>query len=161
MRCAADLDRAFTAASTAIDGVVHFAGRKAVRESVEQPLLYWDVNLGGSRMLAEAMRRHCCNLVVFSSTATVYGEPEVFPLTETMPLAPVHPYAQTKLAAEQLFSALVRSKGWRVASLRYFNPVGAHPSGRIVKIPRHSQQPVPVHHPGGCRPFRAFAGVRQ
>ena len=135
VRCADDLDRAFTAASTAIDGVVHFAGRKAVRESVEQPLLYWDVNLGGSRMLAEAMRRHGCSLVVFSSTATVYGEPEVFPLTETMPLAPVHPYAQTKLAAEQLFAALVRSEGWRVASLRYFNPVGAHPSGRIGEDP--------------------------
>ena len=135
VRCAEDLDRAFCAASASIAGVVHFAGRKAVRESVEQPLLYWDVNLGGTRSLAEAMGRHGCGLVVFSSTATVYGEPEVFPLLEEMPTPPVHPYAQTKLAAEQMLAALVRSQDWRVASLRYFNPVGAHPSGRIGEDP--------------------------
>ena len=135
VRSAADLDRAFAAPAKPIAGVVHFAGLKAVRESVEQPLLYWDVNLGGTRALAEAMGRHHCDLVVFSSTATVYGEPEEFPLTEVMPTPPVHPYAQTKLAAEQMLASLVRSEGWRVASLRYFNPVGAHPSGRIGEDP--------------------------
>jgi UDP-glucose 4-epimerase len=135
VRCAEDLDRAFAAAAAPITGVVHFAGRKAVRESVEQPLLYWDVNLGGTRSLADAMGRHGCDLVVFSSTATVYGEPEVFPLVETMPTPPVHPYAQTKLAAEQLLAAMVRSRGWRVTALRYFNPVGAHPTGRIGEDP--------------------------
>ena len=102
---------------------------------MENPLLYWDVNLGGTRALAEAMGRHGCDLVVFSSTATVYGEPDAFPLTESMPTPPVHPYAQTKLAAEQMLAALVQSQGWRVASLRYFNPVGAHPSGRIGEDP--------------------------
>ena len=135
VRSAADLDRAFTAPAAPIRGVVHFAGRKAVRESVENPLLYWEVNLGGTRALAEAMGRHGCDLVVFSSTATVYGEPDAFPLTESMPTPPVHPYAQTKLAAEQMLAALVQSQGWRVASLRYFNPVGAHPSGRIGEDP--------------------------
>ena len=135
VRCAEDLDRAFCAASTSIEGVVHFAGRKAVRESVEQPLLYWDVNLGGTRCLAEAMGRHSCDLVVFSSTATVYGEPQTFPLREDMPMAPIHPYAQTKVAVEQILGALCRAGSWQVACLRYFNPVGAHPSGQIGEDP--------------------------
>ena len=118
-----------------IDGVIHFAGLKAVGESVANPLRYWDVNLNGSRVLASAMEQHQCRTLVFSSTSTVYGEPEVFPLHEEMPTAPVHPYAQTKLAVEQLLGALCRAGDWRVACLRYFNPVGAHPSGRIGEDP--------------------------
>ena len=118
-----------------IDGVIHFAGLKAVGESVANPLHYWDVNLNGSRVLATAMEQHQCRTLVFSSTSTVYGEPEVFPLHEQMPTAPVHPYAQTKLAVEQMLGALCRSGDWRVACLRYFNPVGAHPSGRIGEDP--------------------------
>ena len=118
-----------------IDEVVHFAAHKAVGESVADPLRYWDVNLNGSRVLAAAMERHGCRTLVFSSTATVYGEPDTFPLREEMPTAPVQPYAQTKLAVEQMLAALARSGGWRIASLRYFNPVSAHPSGRIGEDP--------------------------
>ena len=128
------LDQAFRSKDT-IDGVIHFAGLKAVGESVSDPLRYWDVNVSGSRALATAMERHGCRAIVFSSTSTVYGEPEIFPLREDMPTAPVHPYAQTKLAVEQMLQALCRSGPWRVACLRYFNPVGAHPSGRIGEDP--------------------------
>ena len=134
VRDAATLDRAFTDSGT-IDGVIHFAGLKAVGESVEDPLRYWDVNVNGSRVLAAAMDRHNCRTLVFSSTSTVYGEPDEFPLHEGMATAPVHPYAQTKLAVEQMLQALCRKGGWRVACLRYFNPVGAHPSGRIGEDP--------------------------
>ena len=128
------LDQAFRSKDTT-DGVIHFAGLKAVGESVSDPLRYWDVNVSGSRALATAMERHGCRAIVFSSTSTVYGEPEIFPLREDMPTAPVHPYAQTKLAVEQMLQALCRSGPWRVACLRYFNPVGAHPSGRIGEDP--------------------------
>ena len=128
------LDRAFRCDGP-VDGVIHFAGLKAVGESVADPLRYWAVNLNGSRVLAAAMDRHDCRTLVFSSTSTVYGEPEHFPLHESMPTAPVHPYAQTKLAVEQMLGALCRSGDWRVACLRYFNPVGAHPSGRIGEDP--------------------------
>ena len=128
------LDRAFRCDGP-VDGVIHFAGLKAVGESVADPLRYWAVNLNGSRVLAAAMDRHDCRTLVFSSTSTVYGEPEHFPLDESMPPAPVHPYAQTKLAVEQMLGALCRSGNWRVACLRYFNPVGAHPSGRIGEDP--------------------------
>ena len=128
------LDRAFRSGGP-VDGVIHFAGLKAVGESVADPLRYWDVNLNGSRVLAAAMERHGCRTLVFSSTSTVYGEPEQFPLHEGMATAPVHPYAQTKLAVEQMLGALCRSGSWRVACLRYFNPVGAHPSGRIGEDP--------------------------
>ena len=128
------VDQAFSAAG-AVDGVIHFAGLKAVGESVANPLLYWDVNVNGSRVLAAAMDRHGCRTLVFSSTSTAYGEPETFPLRENMPTAPVHPYAQTKVAVEQMLAALCRSGSWQVACLRYFNPVGAHPSGRIGEDP--------------------------
>ena len=128
------VDQAFSA-NGAVDGVIHFAGLKAVGESVANPLLYWDVNVNGSRVLAAAMDHHGCRTLVFSSTSTAYGEPETFPLRETMPTAPVHPYAQTKVAVEQMLAALCRSGSWQVACLRYFNPVGAHPSGRIGEDP--------------------------
>ena len=128
------VDRSFQSRGL-IDGVIHFAGLKAVGESVANPLLYWDVNLNGSRVLAAAMEQHRCRTLVFSSTATVYGEPDQFPLREDTPTAPIHPYAQTKVAVEQMLQALCRQSDWRVASLRYFNPVGAHPSGRIGEDP--------------------------
>ncbi|EAQ70120.1 UDP-glucose 4-epimerase [Synechococcus sp. RS9909] len=138
LRDAALLERMFSGAAAAgspIEAVIHFAGLKAVGESVAQPLRYWDVNVGGSRALLSAMDAHGCRVLVFSSTSTVYGEPEVFPLTETTPTNPIHPYAQTKLAVEQMLHALSVSGPWRVAALRYFNPVGAHPSGRIGEDP--------------------------
>ena len=128
------VDQALNSAGT-IDGVIHFAGLKAVGESVTNPLLYWDVNVNGSRVLVEAMERNGCRTLVFSSTSTAYGEPKTFPLREDMPTAPVHPYAQTKVAVEQMLAALCRSGSWQVACLRYFNPVGAHPSGRIGEDP--------------------------
>jgi len=134
VRDADQLDHAFRVGEP-MDGVIHFAGLKAVGESVADPLRYWDVNVNGSRVLAAAMQRHGCKTLVFSSTSTVYGEPETFPLRETMPPAPVHPYAQTKLAVEQMLQALCRTGDWNVACLRYFNPVGAHPSGRIGEDP--------------------------
>ena len=93
------------------------------------------MNLNGSSVLTAAMERHDCRTMVFSSTSTVYGEPEAFPLREDTPTAPIHPYAQTKLAVEQMLQALVRTGAWRIAALRYFNPVGAHPSGRIGEDP--------------------------
>ena len=131
-----DLDRAF-AAGAPVAGVIHFAGLKAVGESVQLPLRYWDVNVNGSRLLIEAMKRHRCRTLVFSSTATVYGEPEKFPITEECPTNPLHPYAQTKLAVEWMLAALETSEpGWCISRLRYFNPVGAHPSGRIGEDPQ-------------------------
>ena len=134
IRSRTDLDRAFAAGP--IEGVVHFAGLKAVAESVADPLRYWDVNLGGSRSLLAAMQAHDCRTIVFSSTSTVYGQPEHFPLLESAPTAPLHPYAQTKLAVEQLLNALgAVDNRWCIACLRYFNPVGAHPSGRIGEDP--------------------------
>lgn len=138
VRDAALLERLFSEAKTAnnpIDAVIHFAGLKAVGESVADPLRYWDVNVCGSQELLSAMDAHGCRTLVFSSTSTVYGEPDTFPLTETTPTAPIHPYAQTKLAVEHLLNALAASSDWRVSALRYFNPVGAHPSGRIGEDP--------------------------
>ena len=123
------------AAGTPIDAVIHFAGLKAVGESVADPLRYWDVNVCGSRALLSAMDAHDCRTLVFSSTSTIYGEPEQFPLVETMAPAPIHPYAQSKLAVEQILNALAATSSWRIANLRYFNPVGAHPSGQIGEDP--------------------------
>lgn len=118
-----------------IEAVIHFAGLKAVGESVAIPLKYWDVNVCGSRALLAAMNANECRTLIFSSTSTIYGEPSVFPITETTSPNPIHPYAQTKLAVEQMLNALAITGPWRVASLRYFNPVGAHPSGRIGEDP--------------------------
>ncbi len=138
VRDATVLKQIFANAASAgrpIEAVIHFAGLKAVGESVADPLRYWDVNVTGSRSLLAAMDAHCCHTFVFSSTSTVYGEPDTFPLTETTSTDPIHPYAQTKLAVEQMLSALAKTGDWRVASLRYFNPVGSHPSGRIGEDP--------------------------
>jgi len=135
IRNPADLDRAFGAAHS-IDGVIHFAGLKAVGESVQQPLRYWDVNANGSRCLIEAMQRHSCRTIVFSSSATLYGFPETVPISETAPVQPINPYGHTKAAVEQLLADVNACEpSWRIARLRYFNPVGAHPSGRIGEDP--------------------------
>jgi UDP-glucose 4-epimerase len=137
----ADLrDRAALAtvfAAQPIDAVVHFAGLKAVGESVEKPLTYWDNNVGGTIALLEAMQRHGVHRIVFSSSATVYGPPEYLPYREEHPLRPESPYGRTKLAIEQLLSDQSGSEpDFLHASLRYFNPIGAHPSGRIGEDPR-------------------------
>ena len=119
------------------DAVIHFAGLKAVGESVEQPLLYWDVNVAGSRTLLAAMDAHACHTLVFSSSATVYGYPETVPIPESAPIQPINPYGFSKAAVEQMLADLNSSSPntWRIASLRYFNPVGAHPSGQIGEDP--------------------------
>ena len=124
-----------SASGQSIEAVIHFAGLKAVGEAVVEPLRYWDVNLCGSRTLVAAMDAHHCRTLVFSSTSTIYGEPTRFPLVETMAPAPIHPYAQSKWAVEQLLNALAATGSWRIANLRYFNPVGAHPSGQIGEDP--------------------------
>jgi UDP-glucose 4-epimerase len=139
IRSAGDLERAFKAAPTSrpITAVVHFAGLKAVGESVREPLRYWDVNLCGSRQLLEAMQAHGCRSLVFSSSCTVYGLPEQTPISESAAIKPINPYGHSKAAVEQLLADLAASEaGWRIARLRYFNPVGAHPSGRIGEDPR-------------------------
>lgn len=134
LRSSADLERAFAAAP--IEAVIHFAGLKAVAESVADPLRYWDVNLCGSRALLAAMVQAGCRTIVFSSSATLYGAPETVPIAETARVAPVNPYGYTKAAVEQMLADVWASEpGWRVARLRYFNPVGAHPSGRIGEDP--------------------------
>ena len=139
IRSAADLERAFEAAPAGqpISAVVHFAGLKAVGESLREPLRYWDVNLCGSRQLLEAMQAHGCRSLVFSSSCTVYGLPEQTPISESAAIQPINPYGHSKAAVEQLLADLAASEaGWRIARLRYFNPVGAHPSGRIGEDPR-------------------------
>ena len=138
IRSPGDLERAFAAgaAGGAIDAVVHFAGLKAVGESVREPLRYWDVNVAGSRQLLAALQTHGCRTLVFSSSATLYGIPEHVPIPETAPVQPINPYGHTKAAVERMLADLAASEpGWRIARLRYFNPVGAHPSGRIGEDP--------------------------
>ena len=135
VRDRAALDRLF--AGGAIDAVVHFAALKAVGESVAQPLRYYAVNVGGLVTLAEAMRAHGCKTIVFSSSATVYGQPERLPIREDAPLSATNPYGATKLVSEGILKDVERSDpSWRVALLRYFNPVGAHESGTIGEDPR-------------------------
>lgn len=116
--------------------VMHFAGLKAVGESTEQPLRYWRNNVGGTAVLLEVMADHAVRDLVFSSSCTVYGTPEVLPITEDAPLQAVNPYGQTKLGIENMLRDLYASDSrWNIAFLRYFNPVGAHQSGRIGEDP--------------------------
>jgi UDP-glucose 4-epimerase len=120
-----------------IDAVVHFAGLKAVGESVEKPLLYYENNVGGSIALLQAMQARGVRRIVFSSSATVYGEPERLPITEAHPLRPTNPYGKTKLIIEHLLADhAVANGGFCYAALRYFNPAGAHPSGCLGEDPR-------------------------
>ena len=135
LRDAPGLDAVFEA--HAFDAVLHFAGLKAVGESVSMPLAYWDNNVTGTLRLLDAMKRHDVRRIVFSSSATVYGPPETVPLTEDAPVRATNPYGQTKLAVEMLLHDLAASDpSWAVTLLRYFNPIGAHPSGRIGEDPR-------------------------
>lgn len=117
--------------------VIHFAGLKAVGESVDKPLEYYDNNVIGTHRLLQAMGNCGINTLVFSSSATVYGEPQFLPLTEDHPLSATNPYGRTKLFIEEMLRDLYRSDPtWRIGILRYFNPVGAHKSGLIGEDPR-------------------------
>jgi UDP-glucose 4-epimerase len=116
----------------AVHGVVHFAGDKAVGESVGQPLKYYHNNIGGAVSLMRAMEAAGCATLVFSSSATVYGDPPTLPIREDFPRSHANPYGHTKLVIEDMLAAQQAAQpSWRVAVLRYFNPVGAHPSGLI------------------------------
>jgi UDP-glucose 4-epimerase len=118
------------------EAVIHFAGLKSVAESVEEPVLYYDVNVGGSIVLLKAMTRWECYKIVFSSSATVYGNPEYLPYDELHPTNPVNPYGQTKLMIEKIISDWVAINKRNIGTiLRYFNPVGAHVSGCIGEAP--------------------------
>lgn len=119
-----------------IDAVVHFAGLKAVGESVAKPLEYYKNNVEGTLNLLEIMKEFDCNKMVFSSSATVYGSPERVPITEDMPLSTTNPYGTTKLMIEQILQDYAKAnKQFKVAILRYFNPIGAHESGVIGEDP--------------------------
>ncbi len=118
------------------DAVIHFAGLKAVGESVEKPLLYYKNNIAGTLNLCEMMNEYGCKKIIFSSSATVYGSPETVPITEDFPLSTTNPYGSTKLMLEGILSDLcVPDKEWSVVLLRYFNPIGAHESGLLGESP--------------------------
>lgn len=118
------------------DGVIHFAALKSVAESVEQPVRYYHNNVTGTLNLLAQMDRHDVRRLVFSSSATVYGDPQTVPIPETAALSAVNPYGQTKVMIEQILRDLHRSDPrWDIAILRYFNPIGAHASGRIGEDP--------------------------
>ncbi len=121
----------------AIDAVVHFAAFKAVGESTALPLAYYRNNIGGLLTVCQAMLAQGCRRLVFSSSATVYGDPQRLPITETSPLSATNPYGQTKLMGETILADLgAADPQWQTACLRYFNPVGAHQSGLIGEDPR-------------------------
>jgi UDP-glucose 4-epimerase len=141
----------------AIGGVIHFAADKAVGESVAKPLKYFRNNIGGAISLMQAMENTGCNVLVFSSSATVYGDPEVVPIREDSPRTHTNPYGLTKLVMEDMLAAQCAAQpSWKVAILRYFNPVGAHPSGLIGEDPKgvpNNLMPYIAQVAVGVRPF--------
>ena len=119
-----------------IDAVIHFAGLKSVAESVDQPLAYYENNINSTLVLCAVMQKHEVKNFVFSSSATVYGNPETVPIDENAPVRPFNPYGRTKLFIEEILKDLYAAdNSWNIALLRYFNPVGAHESGRIGEDP--------------------------
>ncbi len=119
------------------DAVIHFAGLKAVGESCEIPLRYYENNIFGTVELLKVMQEHECFNLVFSSSATVYGDPATVPITEEFPLSATNPYGRTKLFIEEIMRDVCAADDrWRCVLLRYFNPIGAHPSGRIGEDPQ-------------------------
>ena len=123
-------------ATTEIDAVIHFAGLKAVGESVSIPLTYYHNNITGTLYLCEVMRKYGVKNLVFSSSATVYGDPHTVPILEDFPIGATNPYGRTKEMLEKILKDLaVADESWNIALLRYFNPIGAHESGRIGEDP--------------------------
>jgi len=134
LRHEAAMDRVF--AGHRVDAVIHFAGFKAVGESVEKPLEYYDNNLGGTLSLLKAMRRHAVKKIVFSSSATVYGMNNPMPLKEGYPTSAANPYGYTKVVIERMLQDIAAAEpDWSMCLLRYFNPIGAHESGLIGEEP--------------------------
>ena len=121
----------------AIEGVVHFAGLKDVSESIANPFLYWENNVLGSFNLLKSMDENNCKNIVFSSSATVYGTATDDLIRESSKICPINPYGSSKLAVENLLNDIVRhnKKGWKIAILRYFNPIGAHHTGLLGENP--------------------------
>jgi UDP-glucose 4-epimerase len=129
-----DLHKVFNAHK--IDAVIHFAGLKAVGESVADPLKYYDNNIHGTIVLCEVMAKYDCKSIVFSSSATVYGDPHTTPIKEDFPLSTTNPYGRSKLFIEEMLKDLyISDDTWKIVLLRYFNPVGAHASGTIGEDP--------------------------
>lgn len=129
------LDKVF--AKENIDAVIHFAALKAVGESVYKPLEYYHNNVTGTLILCDVMRKHNVKNIVFSSSATVYGNPRIVPISEDFPLSVTNPYGRTKLMLEEIFRDLyVSDEEWNIILLRYFNPIGAHKSGAIGENPK-------------------------
>jgi len=130
------LDEVFFKCRERIDAVIHFAGKKAVGESVEKPLLYYHNNITGTLNLCSVMADHGVKNIIFSSSATVYGDPATVPITEDFPLSCTNPYGRTKLMIEEILRDIHSADAdWNICLLRYFNPVGAHKSGRIGENP--------------------------
>ena len=125
-----------------IDGVIHFAGLKAVGESVSNPILYWDVNVNGSINLFKIMQENNCKTILFSSSATVYGNSQKIPFNESALIKPFNTYGFTKAAVENILNNMFDSDStkWRIGILRYFNPIGSHPSGLIGENPNHKPE---------------------
>ncbi len=137
-----------------IDAVIHFAGLKAVGESVAEPLAYYSNNISGTLVLCEVMAESGCKRLVFSSSATVYGDPATVPIVETFPVGATNPYGRTKLMIEEILHDLFTSDPeWQITLLRYFNPVGAHESGLIGENP--------LGIPNNLMPFIAQVAVGQ
>lgn len=143
-------------ATHAVDAVVHFAAKKAVGESVHNPLEYYEVNVGGTLNVLRAMGEHGVRRLVFSSSCSIYGDADEVPITEEAPPRPTNPYARSKWMCEQILrDACARHPDWSVVALRYFNPAGAHPSGVLGEDPRGV--------PGNVLPYlmQVAAGRRQ
>ena len=150
IRSKEDMHKVFT--EYAIDSVIHFAGLKAVGESVELPLKYYDNNINGTLVLLQTMQKFGCKKIVFSSSATVYGDPHTTPIKEDFPLSATNPYGRTKLFIEEMLRDLfVSDSAFKIVLLRYFNPVGAHKSGTIGEDPNGK--------PNNLMPFIAQTAV--
>ncbi len=132
-----DIFREAKNSGSQIDGVIHFAGLKSVEESINYPQKYWDTNVNGSITLLKVMDNNNCRKIVFSSSATIYGLVNDLLIKEDFKIQPINPYGTTKAAVEQLLNDIFKSnkEKWKIANLRYFNPIGAHPSGLIGENP--------------------------
>lgn len=155
IRRSVDLFKAFNCLDgKEIDAVIHFAGLKSVGESMKKPLKYWDINVNGTSNLLMAMSKHGCKTLVFSSSCTVYGTSKQKKINEASTIAPINPYGRTKAAVEQMLLDQFNSDPqWRICCLRYFNPVGAHPSGHIGEDPKGT--------PGNLFPFLMQVAKKQ